>query len=393
MKFRYLLPMLFGCLLLSGCWDKTEIENRSFISTIGIDPGKDIDKLKDLMKTNIDDPFQQRQVKLLNVTFGFPDISQLSPQKAGSPEDKSLFVESYSMEDSINRATAKSSRSLFLGDSKLLLLSDNFLKYPEIVKQVLDYFERQPKTDASMYVVVCDGSTEDYIKFKPAMEKNMESYISGIMENSLKTSTVLPVTLNELLILLNENGNAVVPRLTLDKNKNEICLNGVGVIKNFTIKGYLTPLETSDLEILRGKVRSGNKVIYKDGNPIDFVIEGIDRKIEILNKDSDDKLKANINIRLEGEIRSYTLGGKLLSKEEIEEFEQAFNKSLSIECTKVASILQTDFVVDAIGIREHVEKYRPKYWNKIKDNWDENYKNSLINVNVQVKIRRIGVAQ
>ncbi len=47
-------------LLLSGCWDKVEIDRRNFISTIAIDPGEDIAKEKELKKLNSVEPFAER---------------------------------------------------------------------------------------------------------------------------------------------------------------------------------------------------------------------------------------------------------------------------------------------------------------------------------------------
>ncbi|HEY5562537.1 MAG TPA: Ger(x)C family spore germination protein [Clostridiaceae bacterium] len=391
MKHKKLLILIFMSLLLTGCWDKLEIDQRSFISTIGIDPGKEIDKLKDLKKIKPGDPFEERAIDELSVTFGFPDISQLGQQKGNSAEDKYITTQAYSIEDGITKSTAMSSKSIFIADCQLLLLSSDILQYPQVVKQILDYFQRQPRVNKNMYILAVDGNTEDYIKFKPYMEKNIQDYISGVMENSERTATVLPVTLNELLILLNENGNAIIPRLTLDKDRNEIKLNGIAIIKKFALVGYLTPIETSDLEIVRGKVKSGKKVIYLEGNPVDFVIEGTKRKMNIVEKDQN--FIVNIDLKLEGEIRAISLEKNLGQISKLKEVDDAFNNALSIECTKIATMMQKNFGVDAIEIRENIEKYHPAFWKKISKDWEEVYKNSVINVNVDVKARRIGVTQ
>ena len=50
MKFKKILPVILSCVLLSGCWDKVEIDRLNFISTIAIDPGEDIGKEKELKK-------------------------------------------------------------------------------------------------------------------------------------------------------------------------------------------------------------------------------------------------------------------------------------------------------------------------------------------------------
>ena len=73
MKFKKILPIILSCMLLSGCWDKVEIDRRNFISTIAVDTGEDIVKEKVLKNIKPDDPFPERQIKKINVTYGFPE--------------------------------------------------------------------------------------------------------------------------------------------------------------------------------------------------------------------------------------------------------------------------------------------------------------------------------
>ncbi len=48
------------------------------------------------------------------------------------------------MTDTYFKALAKSSRTLHFGHSKLLLLSEDLFKYPEVLQEVMDYIEREP---------------------------------------------------------------------------------------------------------------------------------------------------------------------------------------------------------------------------------------------------------
>jgi spore germination protein len=391
MRNKKILILMTCVMLLSGCWDNVEIDRKSFISTIGIDVGKDIGKEGELKAISSKEPFAEREVEKIKITYGFPDISSLAPTKGGSAEGKFITTTAYSMEDAVTKATSKSSRSLQFGHSKLLIFSSEIFKYPNTIKEIIDYLQRQPSLNRMMLVVLADGNVEDYVKLKPDMEKNIDSYITGLMENSSRNATILPVTLNEMLKLLSENGNAIIPRITFDKTKNELALSGIAVIKDYTLKGYLNSIETSDLEILRGKLKSGKKMVYKDGHPVDFQIEDINRKISVINDKNN--IHFNIDIVLEGQIKGYFANSDVFSKENLKNLEDDFNKSLSEECEKVVRITQNEFMVDPIGFREIVEKYHVALWNKVKGNWDEVYKSSVIKVNVTTHIRRVGVVK
>jgi spore germination protein len=388
-SFILCLILFQASIFLEGCWDMEEIDKKAFISTIAVDVGKDIDMEEKLKKVNPQEVFPEREIKKINVTFGFPDISRLGPGKTGTAEDQFINTEAYSMEDALAKATAKSSRSIYFGDSKLLVLSQSLLHHPEVFREVLDYFARNSQLNRMMYVIIYDGKAQDLVNFKPAMEKNIESYLIGLMENSNRNATILPVKLNELLILLGKNGNAFLPEMNIDKDKKELSLVGLGLIKNYELQGTLNSIETSDVEILRGKLKGGNKAIYYEGHPIDFVIDGINRKIS-LSKDKN-KLVFNINIKLEGSINEYYFDKDIILDNQLQNIEGYFNKSISDECEKVAKLTQAEFQVDPIGLNDFIEKYYPIEWSEIKNNWAEEYKNSLISVKTNVRIRRVGV--
>ncbi|MCM8709709.1 Ger(x)C family spore germination protein [Clostridium sp. SYSU_GA19001] len=392
MKIKRIFLIILCCLFLSGCWDKIEIDRKIFVSVIGIDLGKDAGKNEEAKKIKPDEPFHERiQQHKLNITYGFPDISELGPGKSGTAKAQFINIDAFSMEDGILQATAKSSRNIHIGQTKLLMISSELLENPDIFKEIIDYFERHPNINMMMNVVVAEGKTEDYFKYKIPMEKNIEYYLSGLMESSKRNASILPVTLSEMLVLLNKNGNAIVPKISINKEKNDVSLSGMAVIKNFALKGYLTPIEVADLEIMRGKVKGGKRVIYRDGHPIDVSIEDIDREIKV---DGDkNKLQFNIDIRLESQLRGYYKGVEVFSKEQLDSLESDFSKSISEECNVIAKMLQKEFSVDPIGLKEYVEQHKPVLWREIKDNWDKVYNDADIKVSVNMKIRRIGVSR
>ncbi|MBU3189034.1 Ger(x)C family spore germination protein [Clostridium bowmanii] len=391
MKFKIVLPIILSCVLFSGCWDKVEIDRLNFISTIAVDPGQDIGKEKELKSINSKDSFAEGQIKKINVTYGFPDMSMLGSGKSGSAQEKYINTEAYSMEDASSEAMAKSSRDIYMGQAKLLILSSNLLEHKDTVKEIVDYLERNPNINRMMGIVVSDGKAEEYIKFKPMTENSAGYYISGLMANSKRNSRIMSINLNEFLILLSENGNVLLPRITLEKEKNELILTGAAIIKNYELKGYFTPIELMDIQLLSDKFNIGKKVIYIDGHPIDYIINGYERKMKV--EEQGGKLVINIDLGLEGQINGYYVGKKILGKEELQSLQNTFNLSISDECEKIMQTAKGEFEIDPFGIREHVEKFKPSLWNKIEKDWIEKYKNATVVVTVKTEIRRIGSVQ
>lgn len=392
MKFKRIVSLLLICILFSGCWDKVEIDKKSIVSIIGIDVGEDICKQKEMAKQlKPDEPYTSLEMKKLHLTLGAPDISKLGPDKGGTAEDIYISAEGYSMQDTLEKASLKSSRDIKFSHTKLLALSSELMSYPDIAKEVIDYLQREPSLNRMMYVVLAEGKPEEFIKHKPTMEKNIENYISGLVENSSRNEGILPVTLNEFLILISENGNALLPKMVMEKDKKELKISGVSIIKDYAVKGSLTPSETSNLEMLRGTLKGGKRVTFLNNHPVDFVIDDVDRKINLTNTGG--KLSFDINVRLEGEIKDYYADNTIFATDQLSYLQQNFNKSIKTECEQVVRMIQEKFQVDPIGIREYVEKFHPNIWKQKKDNWSEAYKNASINVNIDTNIRRIGVVK
>lgn len=390
-QMNRILPLFLCCTILSGCWDRIEIDKRIFISTIAIDAGKDIGKEDELKKVKPTDPFQGSIAQKLNITYGFPDVSELSPGKSGKPKGQYITVEANSMEDGILQATSKSSRSVHLEQTKLLMISSEILAYPDTFKEIIDYFQRNPRLNRMLQVVITDGKAQTYLTYKPPMENSSEAYLVGLLDNSTVNSTILPVSLNELLESLNQSNNAILPRLIIEPENKDLKLDGVGIIKDYKLQGYLNYEETSVLEMLRGKLKGGSKVIYKDEHPVNYIIEGMERKITSSSQGG--KLKFNVSIKLEGKILNYYFGEKLYSDKQLTSLENDFSKSISQECERVVNLTQQQYGVDPIGFREYLENYDPKAWNTIKENWSDAYKSADVTTKVQVSIRRIGAVQ
>lgn len=388
---KKILPLFLICVLLTGCWDKTEIERKQLVSTIGIDAGEDIDKQKYLKNIKPQDPLTDIDLKKIHVTFSIPDLSKLGPEKGSAAEDKYIDVDSYSMQDAVSKARRRSSRTIKFSHTQLLVFNQNIMEHPDTLKEIIDYLQREPSLNRNMYVVLSKGSSGQYMKLKTNMEKNMESYILGLIENGSENSEIIPVTLNDFLVQMSENGNSLLPIISMDKNNKDIKVDGSEAIKNFKAKGNLSSVQTANIELLSGKLKGSNKMILLDNHPIDIDINNANRKISV--SEVNGKLCFNVNLNIECQIKNYYSDKKVFSLDKLEYIQNNFNKSIKNECEQAVKLVQQKMEVDPIGFREYVQKYHPIIWSKVKNDWAKQYKSSIINVTVDTQIRRIGVVK
>ncbi|MEW8957470.1 Ger(x)C family spore germination protein [Clostridium sp.] len=386
-KKLIILPLLL-CLIFTGCWDKVEIDRKIFISTIAVDVGEDIDKDKELKEMSTEEIPAERSVKKLKVIYSYPDLSKFSPEKGTIEEEGVLEMDTYSMDGAMADAAVKSSRDISLDHTRLLILSRDLLRYEDTFKEVLDYLKRQPKLNRRLYVIMSAGPPNEFTKAKLPSGSHLQVHINGIMENAKRNSAIQPVTLNDLLINLSADGSGTIPIMKMDKDTKEIAISGTAIIKDHKLKGNINEIESVDFQILKAKAKGGNKVVYYEGHPVDYEIDGILKKTRV---EYDEKLKVNINLEIEGRIQNAYLEGKKLDEDMLKKLANDFNTSISSQCEKVAELIQKEMEVDVIGISTYIEKFKPSMWKKIKDDWDEIFKEAEINVNVKSHIRRMGV--
>jgi Ger(x)C family germination protein len=372
---------------MTGCWDKVEIDQKAFVSILGVDAGKDIGKEKELDKINSKASFTGNKFDKIKVTYDFPDISELGPEKGGTAKENSMSVDAYSMQDSIDKIVNKSSRSLDFGHLKLIVLNTSILDYSNTFKEVIDYLQRQPAINRRVYMVFSEDKSEEILKFKPNMEKSVENYIIGILESNNKNNTAFPLTLNKFLEETSQNNTALIPIIGIDKKNKDLKISKVAVIKNNKIKGYISTEQANNIQLISKDFKGGTRTIIRDGSPLDYSIENNERKIKLKDKEN---LSFDIKLNLEGQIKGYNIDKQISSKRDINKIEEDLNNAIAQEINEVIRISQIEYNTDVFDLGEYIYKYHPKLWKEIKGNWNEIYENIDINVTVDTKVRRIG---
>jgi Ger(x)C family germination protein len=388
-KIIKLIPVMLISLLLTGCWDSVEIDRKAFVSTIGIDVGDDIEARSEAINSKEDT--QEDNIEsnnTLKVTYGFPDIRNMNA-KRGTASEISITVDGYSMTDAYFKALGKSSRSLHFGDSKLLLLSDELFKYPKVLQEIMDYVEREPSLNRTVIMAIVKGKAKNYVEVKPVTEENIENYITSLMGNNNKNGIVPPVTLTKYIDMIKSHNISMLPVFSLE-NENDIQLTGMGVIKDFAIKDYLSNNQMTDVEILKGDVGACRKAVNKDGHNIDYYIKNVDTDLHISYENN--KLYLNYTIGTEGTLKGYYTEAEELDGEAIAEIEQLFNESMKKDLEEIIDFTRNRLKVDILDIRSDVMRFHRGIWSEIKDNWPEILQNAEVSITVNNDIRNMGLS-
>ncbi|WP_010293829.1 Ger(x)C family spore germination protein [Clostridium senegalense] len=388
MKMKKIILIMIMSLMLVGCSDSVEIDNKAFVSTIAIDVGQDIENRNNIKEIKTKDPFTEEGLALIEVTYGMPDIRNMEPEK-GSAEEISITSTGYSMTDAYFNALSKTSRELHFGHSKLLLLSERIFDYPDVLSGVLDYISRDSILNRSMLMVITKGDAKDYVGYKPVTEDNIENYISGLMLNSSKKSIIVPVTLHNYFSTIGRD-EVLIPYIGIEGE--DLKIYGMKVIEKLTPKGLLNNSQVSNIQLIKGDIGATEKIAFIEDKIVDYQIDDTDSKLRVSYDKEKNKLHLNYHVITEGEITGAYMGARMLDSDKINNIQNQLSDSMEREFLETFKVLQKDYNIDPLEIRDHIIKFKPTLWREIKDNWIQLYKDADITFDVESKIRNVGVS-
>jgi len=366
--------VLLCILLLAGCWDKIEIEDRLFVLSIGVD--------------SVELTEQQASEDKYTLSFVSPVVDQIKEEPGPAFHTYKTVDNSIIM--SLSQLLERFSKKQFFGHTRNIFFGEDIMKDEKLLKEILDGISRYHEFHNSMYAYIVPGRAEEVFKVKPMYDKLLAPYIAGIIENSDYTSKVIKLTLSDMIIMLeNQKGGLVIPKLV--PGKEEVKINGAGVLKDYKLIGYLGDQETSVYNWLTNNARGGDIAVeYKDISMV-FRHFTFNRKIQ-LSKVEDGNIYLNYNMETEGSIEEYMMGKEILDNALLKEISREVEKRIENEGEKLIKKFQQEFKTDLIGARDYLSKYHPKLYKAIEKDYEKFFTDSIvIEVTANVNIRRVGL--
>lgn len=366
---RILALILIFPLILTGCWDQKIYEHIGFILNVGAESSKDGKMLLTFTSPVVGEGKMETEVELIEVTGGI-------------------------LREGRENARKMSSKQLESGKLQQFLISSE-LAQKRNVHDLIEIAERDPILPIQCWLVIVDGSPNELIKAATNLkEKPRPSiYIDQLLENSAKSSNIPETRLSDFDIEYLAPG--LDPMLPLIKlSNNQIKVIGSALFSKGSMTGKLNTRQSFLTLAMMGKAR---KEVYSSIDPIfpdapsggkeDMATElrAVKRKIKI--KMVNGEPVVNIYIVFAGYISEYRWDS--LARQAVQkEIESYLSERLKKDCIETISILQ-QANCDAIGIGDMVRAKCGEYWKSV--DWEDVYRDIVIDVDVNVNIKQFGV--
>ncbi|QUI21398.1 Ger(x)C family spore germination protein [Vallitalea pronyensis] len=371
MKVKVSIIILLCGLLLTGCWDKVEMNDRAYVISLALDDLGD----------------------LLEVTYTIPNLPVITSQGGGEATKFVKTTKSRTLVEANRNFGKKSNLRLNFDHAKVVIFGKDFLEDDQNLRKVLDHFDRNPEYSKALLLLATKASGKSLLESVPNGEETTGIYLSQVfVNNSQETITAKTIELSDFITEMHSNdGNGVMPNIVFQDN--EVIVKGLAVIKDYGLTGWMEEEHVTPYGWVLGKGRHSVVVADMEGVLVPYKISELHTNMRFSLEDG--LLTIRIHIKSEGDVAEFIFEDhdKLFRNTYIDELEQAIAEQMVSQVDDLMDVLQDDYGIDIIGASNQLKMENREIWRDTKSDWQNFFSGASIIVESDVNIRRIGLSK
>ncbi|WP_341347805.1 Ger(x)C family spore germination protein [Paenibacillus sp. FSL H3-0469] len=381
------IPILLLPMLLSGCWERKELNELAFVIALGLDKAED--------------------GYLVSMQVVIP--SSITSQSAGGSGGSGVPVVFYSFKvktvyESLRKFNLVSSRSPYMGHIRVLVIGEELAR--QGVGETLDVLKRSREPRMDFYVMVARKSTAaNVLKVLTPLDRLPANKLFNSLDKSYRISSrTIAVTLDEFIEdLIYEGRNPVLtgveiegdPEAGAGKSNIErtnpdtrLRYKSVAIFKGDKLIGWMDDAVTVGYNYVIDNVTK-NTGYFKDKNGSLIVMEALDtttnRKVKIIDGEP------HIFLSVEALCNVQEIEGpdKIDTESKIHELELKTQERIVERMEAAVKNITERYNADVFGFGQLIYRKSPKIWSSVKEN-DEYLKSLPVHYKAAVTINRIG---
>jgi Ger(x)C family germination protein len=370
-KIKVISVITICSILLVGCWDRVELNDRAYVISLALDDIGD----------------------MLEVTYTIPNLPVITAQSSGEATKFIKITKAKTLAQANRDFGKKSNLRINFDHTKVIIFGADFLKDNHNIRKVLDHFDRNPEYSKSLLLLATKDTGKKLLESVPNGEETTGIYLSQVfVNNSLETISAKTIELGNFISDMHStDGNGVMPNIVFQDN--EVVVDGLAVLRDYELKGWMEDSYITPYSWILGKGKNTVALIDSEGVLIPYEISDLTTEMDF--EIVDDILKINISIMSEGDIAEYILEDqdKLFKNKYIKEIETLIANEMEGQIDELLDIIQEDYGIDIIGALNKVKTNNRKVWKVTKSNWQDFFRAATIEVDCRVNIRRVGLSK
>ncbi|EPY2280203.1 Ger(x)C family spore germination protein [Clostridium sporogenes] len=276
------------------------------------------------------------------------------------------------------------SKKFVLGGERVFIISD---KQAELgIHALTDALYNNTNVNDLGIVVVCNGTAEHILNYKPKGFPNSGEYIEGLVSN-LRNNHFFSEDYKLIDVFVREQAEGrsiVLPYIELADDN--IKATGMAIFKKDKMIGKINMKDSDILNFLRFNNVKGVLTLQKNYKEYINYKAQVKRKVKCTKKN--EKYSFIINLDFNGEIISNELYKDITSKVDVKkQFEKDMSNKIEFMCNDFINRMKNQYKSDLLELGVVAAA---KYGRNTNTDWDKVIRESEIKVNVNVNVDKFG---
>ncbi|MFC5653226.1 Ger(x)C family spore germination protein [Paenibacillus solisilvae] len=365
--------------LLTGCWDRTEINDLALVTAAGFDLKGDNDVE---LSIQIFIPKGGGQGQVLG-----------GGGQGGGGQTMVKSMTGKTISDAMSRLQEQLSRQIFWGHCDVFIIGMRQAR--DGIPDVIDFIPRAPEPRERSYVFVSSGAAKEDLKVINPIERSSAEALRELAKSQVQMS----MTVKELLELLaNKDQSVPLPIIEILKSEEgdkkmqmNSLIKGTAIFKNGRLVGRVNDRVTRGVLWIRNKITRGVLTIKPKESKGLASIRLIRSRTKLQPLIKDGKWSLTVDVAMEGEVIQTTTKLKVGKVPVIAELEKQLASDIKWYITTALEQIKEGMNADVFGFDEAFHRKYPSEWKKVKGRWDEKLPEVEINTNIKTSIVRPGM--
>jgi spore germination protein KC len=370
--------MLILPIVLTGCMPYEELKSESIVEGMGIDYG---------------DNGYNITFQIYNPKSGGGGGGGDNGKNSTSSTVTILQCSGASLFDAVRNATLQNGRKLYFSNTRAYVVGEEVCK--ENFNKVLDFMERNQQIRPSDHIYIAKGKAADVMLYQKDGEIVPAVNLQLMSENNVQTSKVEEVQLFDIFknTATGCTDSTISAIAIKEENNGEKTLemDGSAVLHNNHFAGYLDDKETRGCLWIKSKAQGGVLILnLPEGGTASMEIIKSSSKVSFSGDEKTPAVTVDISfhtnlVELQSQ-ENYTIDGSFLSN-----LKKIQEDTVKAEAQAAIDKALKDYDSDVFGFGVKIFQNRPDIWHKIGSEWNQNAKNTKVEIKVDSIISHIGL--
>jgi spore germination protein KC len=360
--------------LLSGCWDREELNDVAIILISSIDLEED---------------------GKYRITHLIPLPRQLAGStKGGSSSGKPYYLDSETgstLHEANHKMQRRMARRMSFSHRRTIVLGETFAK-----KDISMIFENMPRSyenRLSNQLVVCEGKGANLLKATPVLER----FPSEAIRELLKQNDIYSVDMKQAGTILSFQGDPIVPYVQIkktsqsDNTSEELTVSGYAMFRNTKMLDvFVEDASYGILWLLDENLRYMLTFPASQEQSMSILI--LDGQTQIIPNRTHGKLSFDIFVKAKARLQEDLSNKNTFEPTNIQQIERQLAEKIKDQMTDAIQLMK-NHQTDSAQFELVMWRRFPDIWNTIERNkWNQQFANIKITIRVDARLIDTGLS-